>query len=141
MKKIRSAAAELCGFATKEEATKKSPAVPKTTLISYPKDYVDSKGMNQYAQEMDLLIRMLSMQKPHNALALTGAVCTTVAAYTEGTLVSKIGGNKSGGLRLGHPSGVMSTAVGIEAGEIRYVKGVRTARRLMDGHVYTKKIY
>ncbi|WP_319204383.1 PrpF domain-containing protein [uncultured Ilyobacter sp.] len=142
LEEIRSIAAELCGFAKKEDATKNSPAVPKTTVISAPQDYKDEPGTLYRSDEMDLVIRMMSMQKPHQALAITGAVCTSLAAATEGTLVSKIASpDENGKLRLGHPGGVMNAYSGKGDNEDVYVKVERTARRIMEGIVYTRGDY
>ncbi len=142
LEEIRSIAAELCGFSSREEATAKTPAVPKTTVISRPKDYRDVNGEVYKREDMDLLVRMMSMQKPHQALAITGAVCSTVAAMTEATLVSRITGEMSKGqLKLGHPGGIMKTSFGRNDEGNLYTKVIRTARRIMDGQVYTRNDY
>lgn len=142
LEEIRSIAAELCGFSSREEATSKTPAVPKTTVISPPKDYRDVNGQIYKDVDMDLVIRMMSMQKPHQALAITGAVCTTVAAMQEGTLVSRITGKRSSGdLKLGHPGGIMKTKFGTSKEGNLYTKVIRTARCIMDGQVYTRNDY
>jgi 2-methylaconitate cis-trans-isomerase PrpF len=141
IEEVRSIAAEMCGFASKEQATKKSPAVPKSTLVSAPAEYVDLSGTIRSKEDMDLVVRMMSMQKPHKALAITGAVCTTAAAAIEGTLVNKLIQKGEDKLRIAHPSGVMQTVAKVEAGKIECVKVVRTARRIMDGYVYTREKY
>lgn len=141
LEEIRSIAAELCGFAERKNATELSPAVPKTTIVSKPKDYCDLKGFHHSHGDMDMLIRMLSMQRPHQALAITGAVCTTIASKIEGTIPSKIIEKNSGELKLAHPGGIMKTYSSIKDGAVKYVKVTRTARRLMDGYVYTKNTY
>lgn len=141
LEEIRSIAAELCEFAEKENATKFSPAVPKTTIISPPQDYMDSKGIECTSNDMDIAIRMFSMQKPHEALAITGAVCTTVASHIEGTLVANVVGTYKENLRLGHPGGIMKAYCNVKNGDIEYVKVDRTARRLMEGYVYTRNNY
>lgn len=141
LEEIRSIAADLCGFAKKENATQISPAVPKTTIISMPQDYKDLTGKYLKGRDMDLTIRMLSMQKPHQALALTGAVCTTIASNINGTLVADYINKKKGNLRLGHPGGIMETYANVIKDDIEYVKVVRTARRIMEGYVQTKASY
>ncbi len=142
LEEVRSIAAELCGFSSKEEATIKTPAVPKTTVVSTPKNYKSLGGDQCSAEQMDLLIRMMSMQKPHQALAITGAVCTTVAAMQEGTIVSQIVGEmETDELLLGHPGGVMKTISGSSVEGDAYVKVVRTARRIMEGFAYTRNDY
>lgn len=141
IEEIRSIAAEMCGFAKKEEATKKSPAVPKSTIISAPNEYVDLSGNRRTEADMDLVARMMSMQKPHKALAITGAVCITAAAGIEGTLVNQIVKSDSDRVRIAHPGGIMETYFKTESGKLKCVKVVRTARRLMDGYVYTREKY
>ncbi len=137
---VRSAAAELCGFAPKDQATALSPGVPKMTIISPPRGYTSLSGQPVAAGDMDLCARMMSMQKPHRAMALTGAVCTAVAALTEGTLVkANIGGPFADMLRIGHPGGVMGVPIGTTPdGKIK-AGALRTARRLAKGCLYTKK--
>jgi 2-methylaconitate cis-trans-isomerase PrpF len=138
IEEIRSIAAEMCGFAPKEEATKKSPAVPKSAIVSAPAVYNDLSGNKRKKEDMDLIVRMMSMQKPHKALAITGAVCITAAASIEGTLVNQIVKNSSDDIRIGHPGGVMKTFATVASGKIQCVKIIRTARRIMDGYVYTR---
>ncbi|AQR96188.1 2-methylaconitate cis-trans isomerase PrpF family protein [Clostridium saccharoperbutylacetonicum] len=141
IEEIRSIAAEMCGFASKEEATKKSPAVPKSTIVSASADYVDLSGNERKEEDMDLVVRMMSMQKPHKALAITGAVCITAAASIEGTLVNKLVQNSSDKITIGHPGGVTDTIAQSNGEKIESVKILRTARRIMDGHVYTRGNY
>ncbi|WP_175638566.1 2-methylaconitate cis-trans isomerase PrpF family protein [Metabacillus schmidteae] len=138
---IRSIAAEMCQFSKKEEATKKSPAVPKMTIIAQPMDYIDVTGVERKAADMDCTIRMMSMQKPHQALAITGAICTTAGAFLKGTILSEIVNVNQQVVRLGHPAGIMETKVDFIAGNIGAIKVVRTARMILEGYVYTKKNY
>ena len=141
LEEIRAIAAEMCQFATKEEATKKSPAVPKMTIIAPAMDYIDVTGVERKAEDMDCTIRMMSMQKPHQALAITGAICTTAGAFLKDTILSDILTAKQEVVRLGHPAGIMETKVDIIAGNITAIKAVRTARTILEGYVYTKKNY
>lgn len=134
---IRAAAAELCGFASRDQATKLSPAVPKLALIGKPKAFIDMNDNTHSAQDMDIHVRMLSMQKPHEALAITGAICTTAACAITGTLPQKLARNTAGSLRIAHPSGVTETAYS----SLSEIKVIRTARRIMDGIAYVKHDY
>ena len=53
---------------------------------------------------------MLSMGKPHPALAITGSIALTLAARTDGTVLHAVTGNASGStLRLRTPAGVIET--------------------------------
>lgn len=138
---IRAQAAEKCGFSNREEATKRSPAVPKLTIVAEPADYIDTNGTFHAASEMDLLIRMMSMQKPHQALAITGAICATACAFLEGNILSDFIQIKNEVLHLGHPAGIMDTKVELVGGHIAAIKVARTARMILEGAVYTKNSY
>lgn len=137
IEEVRSIAAELCGFCSKEEATKLSPAVPKATVIEVPKEYADMKKRVWDKESYDISLRMMSMQKPHQALAVTGAVCVTFASKVEGSLVHEITKGVQGDLRIGHPGGVMQTKY-YEDQSKKGVTVLRTARLIMKGVVYTK---
>lgn len=141
IEEIRSIAAEMCGFSSKEKATKESPAVPKATIISEPADYVDLGGHRINKGDMDVVVRMMSMQKPHRAIAITGAVCITAAASIEGTLVNKIVKCNRDKVKIAHPGGIMETVAKLDDGNIEYIKVIRTARRIMKGYVYTRGEY
>lgn len=138
---IRSIAAEKAGLAPQDKATKLSPAVPKMTIISPPMDHRDGTGREKAASQMDVLIRMMSMQKPHQTLAITGAICTTAAIYTKGTLPSEMVQLKGDTVRLAHPMGIMETSVDLKDGQVNGIKVVRTARLIFEGFVYTKHTY
>lgn len=141
LEEIRSIAAEMCQFAPRVEATKKSPAVPKLTVIAPPRNYIDVTGVERKAEDMDCTIRMMSMQKPHQALAITGAICTTAGAFLHDTILSDIMNVNQEVIRLAHPAGIMETKVDLIAGNIAAIKVVRTARMILEGYVYTKKNY
>lgn len=138
---IRSIAAEKAGLAPQDKATKLSPAVPKMTIIAPPMDHRDGTGREKAASQMDVLIRMMSMQKPHQTLAITGAICTTAAIYTKGTLPSEMVQLKGDTVRLAHPMGIMETSVDLKKGQVNGIKVVRTARLIFEGFVYTKHTY
>ncbi|WKA58303.1 PrpF domain-containing protein [Planococcus shenhongbingii] len=141
LEEIRSAAAEMCLFSTKEEATVKSPAVPKLTIVAPPETYLDVNGVERKAEDMNCRIRMMSMQKPHQALAITGAICTTAGAFLKDTILNDVIQVENTVLRLGHPSGIIETKVDMIAGHIGNIKVVRTARMILEGYVYTKHNY
>jgi 2-methylaconitate cis-trans-isomerase PrpF len=93
------------------------------------------------AENMDCTIRMMSMQKPHQALAITGAICTTAGAFLQDTILSDIMNVNQEVIRLAHPAGIMETKVDLIAGNLTAIKVVRTARMILEGYVYTKKNY
>jgi hypothetical protein len=143
---IRSVIAEIMGIAKKEEATQKSPGVPKIALVSPPTSYATPKG-KVGASEVDIVARMTALQKLHKAYAVTGAVCLGAAAKIEGTIVNEIyrqaQPSNPPAVRIGHPSGMMQVEMKTETkkGQVELTKAAlaRTARLLMDGYVYVPK--
>lgn len=139
LEEIRSRAAELCGFALWEKATVESPTVPKMTLLSGPVGGGTVTGEKVMPDMMDLSVRMMSMQKPHRAVALTGAVCIGVASCTPGTLVEQVKKQaKADTLRIGHPGGVMEIPIEITPEGGVKTGAIRNARRLMEGYIYSR---
>ncbi|ATW27403.1 2-methylaconitate cis-trans isomerase PrpF family protein [Candidatus Formimonas warabiya] len=123
-----------------------SPAIPKICFVAKAQTYCASDGRMIQEDEIDLVGRMMSMQKPHKAYAVTGAVCTGTAAKIPGSVVYNLlsaqaqEGNR---IRIGHPSGKLEVEVDVaqEEGRIILHKAAlaRTARRLMDGQVYVSR--
>lgn len=113
---------------------------PKIAFVAKPKAYVSSSGKTVNADEIDLLVRALSMGKLHHAMMGTAAVAIGTAAAIPGTLVNlAAGGGEKEAVRFGHPSGTLR--VGAQAiqenGEWTVVKAImsRSARVLMEGFV------
>ena len=118
---------------------------PKIAFVAKPKDYVASSGKAIKANDVDLLVRALSMGKLHHAMMGTAAVAIGTAAAIPGTLVNLAAGGASASgegrqaVRFGHPSGTLR--VGAEArqvnGEWTVTKAImsRSARILMEGWV------
>jgi 2-methylaconitate cis-trans-isomerase PrpF len=142
---IRSVVAEIMGIAKKEEATAKSPGVPKIAVVAPAASYGAPKGRVD-ASEIDIVARMTALQKLHKAYAVTGAVCLGAAAKIEGTLVNEIyrkaQPDNPPAVRIGHPTGKLQVEIEIaqRAGEMELTKAAlaRTARLLMDGSVYVR---
>ncbi len=140
----RAAAGVAIGLADSiEEAIHSVPSVPKIAFVTQPRPYLQLDGVLREAADVDLVARIMSMGHLHRAYALTGAICTTVAAQVPGTLVYEAVSDQAranGGLRLGHPSGVMDLSARIhKEGDNWYVEkasAARTARRLMEGDIY-----
>ncbi|MBK1719025.1 2-methylaconitate cis-trans isomerase PrpF [Thiocystis violacea] len=113
---------------------------PKVAFVAKPADYVSSSGKPVAANDIDLLVRALSMGKLHHAMMGTAAVAIGTAAAIPGTLVNlAAGGEARTAVRFGHPSGTLR--VGAEAnqvdGEWVVTKAImsRSARVLMEGWV------
>lgn len=118
------------------------PGLPKMTLVAPPMDYTALDGTRIPAEDSDLTIRMMSMQKPHAALAMTGAMCTAAAAVVRGSVVNQVLRPQADTqyLRLGHPGGILEAGVDYTEDEngvqIADTFGFRTANLLMEGNVY-----
>ena len=113
---------------------------PKVAFVAPPLGYTASSGKEVKAEDIDLVVRALSMGKLHHAMMGTAAVAIGTAAAVPGTLVNlAAGGGKPSAVRFGHPSGTLR--VGAEAvetdGEWSVTKAVmsRSARVLMEGWV------
>lgn len=142
---IREVASVLAGIAKDVEQAKGIPAVPKFCFIAPPSDYKTVEGVSIKQGEIDLLGRMLSMGKLHPTYAITGGVCTGVAAKIPGTLVNQVIGNAASHdeIRIGHCGGTLAVGAQtrITADGVQAVCGTvyRTARVLMRGEVYLEE--
>ena len=141
MERIRSTVAMLLGLAsTPEEATRRSRGVPKIAIVGPSTPYRADGGREIPSGATDLVARILTVGRVHRSYALTGGICTAVAACIPGTVVHEVARPGLSGqvVRIGHPSGVIEAGAEVEdAPELRAVRGIahRTARRLMEGFV------
>ncbi|MDR9467140.1 2-methylaconitate cis-trans isomerase PrpF [Marinospirillum sp.] len=113
---------------------------PKVAFVAPPKTYTSSSGKQVEADQVDLLVRALSMGKLHHAMMGTAAVAIGTAAAIPGTLVNlAAGGGDRKEVTFGHPSGTLK--VGAEASQVDGQWSVdkaimsRSARILMEGWV------
>lgn len=51
-----------------------TPGIPKMTFVAEAADYVNGDGKEIKKDQIDLLSRMMSMQKTHPSYAMTGAI-------------------------------------------------------------------
>ncbi|MGB0223395.1 MULTISPECIES: 2-methylaconitate cis-trans isomerase PrpF [unclassified Marinobacterium] len=114
---------------------------PKIAFVSPPKNYTASSGKEITTDDVDVLVRALSMGKLHHAMMGTAAVAIATAAAVPGTLVNlAAGGGERDAVRFGHPSGTLR--VGAKAEEVNgewTAKAAimsRSARLLMTGSVH-----
>lgn len=113
---------------------------PKVAFVAGPADYVSSSGKPVAAQDVDLLVRAVSMGKLHHAMMGTAAVAIGTAAAIPGTLVNlAAGGQARSAVRFGHPSGTLRVGAQAvqDAGGWKVTKALmsRSARVLMEGWV------
>ena len=140
---IRAAAAVAVGLAASVETAASSPAVPKIAFVSPPQDYTCVNGTVVSRDEIDVVCRIISMGRLHNAYAISGAVCTAAAAKLEGSVgwsALSAEARDASIVRLGHPTGVLPVEITMKQGpagtlEVQKVTAFRTARRLAEGVV------
>jgi 2-methylaconitate isomerase len=113
---------------------------PKVAFVARPSGYTASSGKAVAADDVDLLVRAMSMGKLHHAMMGTAAVAICTAAAIPGTLVNlAAGGGEREAVRFGHPSGTLRVGAlaTLEDGEWAVKKAVmsRSARVLMEGWV------
>jgi probable AcnD-accessory protein PrpF len=114
---------------------------PKVAFVTGPKAYTASSGKTIGAEDVDLLVRAMSMGKLHHAMMGTASVAIATAAAITGTLVNlAAGGGEREAVKFGHPSGTLR--VGSKAqlvdGQWQVSKAImsRSARVLMQGLVW-----
>lgn len=113
---------------------------PKVAMVAAAKSYTSSSGKAVNADDIDVLVRAMSMGKLHHAMMGTAAVAIAAAAAIPGTLVnSAAGGVEREAVTFGHPSGTLR--VGAKAlcngGQWQIEQAImsRSARILMEGWV------
>ena len=116
-----------------------TPGIPKMTYVAKSADYTAMDGKRIKKEEIDLLSRMMSMQKPHPSYAMTGAMCTAAAAVIPGSIVHQVLAENTDTqfIRIGHPGGVLECGVDYKADglipDIEDTFGFRTANMLLNG--------
>lgn len=145
LERIRGTAAVYLGLTDHwEKAAWETPGVPKMTILTTPISYETTTGRILQADEVDLVGRMMSMQKTHPTYALTGAMCTAAAAAIPGSIAAEMVRVQADmqNLSIGHPGGVLKVGVQCRQGEygpeLDSVSGFRTANLLMEGMVVLK---
>ena len=117
---------------------------PKVAFVGPAASYTASSGKVVNADDIDLVVRALSMGKLHHAMMGTAAVAIGTAAAIPGTLVNlAAGGGSRDQVTFGHPSGTLK--VGAKATEqnrqwqVTSASMSRSARVLMEGWVRIPK--
>jgi 2-methylaconitate cis-trans-isomerase PrpF len=113
---------------------------PKIAFVSAPAAFRTLQGQQILADSSDLMARVMAMGRMHKAFAITAAIPTAAASKIPGSVVHALCRPSSSTVRIGHPSGIMSVGI-TSSGEkenfrlLEVIVG-RTARKLMDGHVF-----
>jgi len=133
---IRRAGGVKMGLGATSESV--SLANPKVALVAPATDFRAIDGSTVAAAEYDVAIRIVSMEKTHKAVTLTGAMCLAAACKVTGSIPHSLA-RPSTDVRIGNPSGVLPVGAVVEqtasGWEARHATVYRTARRLMEGFV------
>ena len=145
LEQVRGWAAVALGLVSQPDlARAETPNLPRVIMIAPATNYRAVGGNNVAQADIDICVRQLAMQRPHKALAVTGAVCTAVACAVPGSIVAQAIGRQLNEVRLGHPSGVLRVASrireGIDGGiVIESAQIERTARLIMEGALFVRR--
>lgn len=139
IEKIRTHCVELMGL----ENWDNSQPIPFLAFVSPPRDYVNNlTGETIRKNEVDFLTRMVMLGKMHKTYAGSVTCATGTASVIKGSVVNgeaQLEANQQT-VRLGHPGGVIDITAEVAQEKngtaVKRVTYGRTARRLMDGHVY-----
>jgi 2-methylaconitate cis-trans-isomerase PrpF len=142
---IRVAASLRMGItATGAEATRK-PSIPKVAMVTGPRESRTLSGEKLHPDAIDVIVRMISLEQPHRAVPLTGAMCLAVASRVSGSLVHRVArrpNSPDDPVRIAQPSGLTVVGASVRREGDAYhadrATVYRTARRLMDGAVYVR---
>lgn len=115
-------------------------ASPRIALVAPPAESRTLDGRIVAADRQDILVRMISMERAHRAVPLTGAMALGIAARVQGTVPHALARPGAEEVRVGHPSGVLAVGARLSRaadGSVRADAALvfRTARRLMQGQV------
>jgi len=135
---VRQIGAWVMGLVEQPEQAALRPATPKVALISNAQPYKSLDGQQLEKDDMDVCARIFSMGMPHVAFTGAGAVAVGIAALIKDSIVAQHCSASGDMVRLGHPSGLFPTIGRLDNTGKQAVAAslIRTARRLMDGHVY-----
>ncbi len=115
-------------------------AAPRVAIVAPPAPFEAIDGTRHDAGSHDLTLRIISMERFHKVVTLSGAMCTAVAAQIEGTIPHALARKGANPLRIGNPSGVLPVSGDVEktgdhAWHAIRTTVYRTQRRLMEGSV------
>ena len=141
LEKIRARGGVAMGLFENISDAQISQHMPKLAWVAPATSYSASSGKAVSADDIDLVVRAMSMGQMHHAMMGTAAVAIAAAATTQGTLVNEAAGaGKLSEVRFGHPSGTLLVGGATEQVDGRWqakkVSMSRSARRIMVGEVF-----
>jgi 2-methylaconitate cis-trans-isomerase PrpF len=127
------------------DARSKSSYTPFFACVSEPQDYGTFDGKAVKASEVDIVSRLLFMQRMHKTHPVTGTVCMGAAARINGSVVEALLGERGAKERritIGHPGGAIPVISEMETTpggfSLKNAAILRTARIIMKGQVYLR---
>lgn len=127
-------------------STQICPYAPFFSIVSKSQSYHTFDGKDIAGEDIDIVSRLLFMQKMHKTHPVTGTVCMSAAARVPGSIVNQAlseRGKENRKIIIGHPAGVIPVVSELEitdgAYNLKTAATLRTARIIMDGHVYVRK--
>jgi 2-methylaconitate isomerase len=141
---IRRAASVAMGIASDLDAAARIKSVPKVAMVTAPRTMQTLAGVTLGPDDMDIVVRMISVGQAHRAVPLTGALCLAVATRLAGTIPAMLAKDlraDAAEIRIAHPSGVALVDAKVTGGaspSAEYAAVYRTARRLFEGRVLVR---
>lgn len=128
-----------------EEAELEYSIFPHLSIVSEPQSYDCSVDKHVDAADIDITARVISMQDPHHAYAMTSGLCLGAAVRIPGSIANEVVRNPDEEwTTLGHPKGTMSVGAVVDvSGDEPVVSRVsigRTQRPIMHGTVYYRYV-
>lgn len=136
---LRRRAGVMMGLAATPQAV--GLALPKIAVVAPPAAYHALDGAAFAPDTHDIAVRMISMERAHRAVPLTGAMCLGVASRIPGSVPHRLAGPpaRADETRVANPSGILSVGAEVQqtpAGwHAESAVVYRSARRLMQGAV------
>lgn len=137
--RIRRIAGVAMGLGATPEAV--GLASPRIALVAGPLAARTLDGQVLDPAGHDVTVRMLSMERPHRAVPMTGAMGLAVACRVEGSIPHGLArrGARPEEIRVAHPSGMLTVGAEVRLGpggwQADSAVVFRTQRRLMQGAV------
>lgn len=147
IEEIRGRCAVKMGFTDDyKNAVKDCPYAPFFAIVSPSQSYHTFDGKDVKGEDIDIVSRLVFMQKMHKTHPVTGTVCMSTAARIPGSIVNRNlseRGKAEHRIWIGHPAGVIPAVSVLDNvdGEykLRTAAILRTARVIMDGTVYVRR--
>lgn len=140
LERIRRAAGVIMGIAQTEKTVPRT--IPKLAIVSQSSQHHTVSGAILKAAQMDIVVRFITDCDAHQAIPLTGALTTAIAARMPGTIVEQLLAPEEvipGIITLAHPSGRVQIKLDLDEEKeppIWVASISTTAQRLFAGKAY-----